>query len=313
MNKYITYILIITNIIDYYKYYKESNNRYCDKWGESQVFYENNPKLNNIIYQPINTFTNIFYYILNNIYEKENTEFDLMQKVSINILADGSAFMHGSFTDYGGFIDVLGMIYYFFSFILKDLKKFGKLNNKDILKYLPYFMLIFRFFGRYLANNCYDITFLKNLKLFKILVGLKITGEIKKHLNNNFLLNNSIWCIFASCFVLNNEENIIKSFLERTGNVISLSGNLLDTPWIIIFIYGLFINNVSKEKAKSDKKKEKLIYGFIIIIIAFYFQEGEFNKETINNPESIFQYHALWHILSASGLWLIDKYLLANL
>ena len=200
---------------------------------------------------------------------------------------------------------------------VKDLKKFGELNNSHLLKYLPYFMIIFRFFGRYLAINCADITFLKNLKLFKVLVGLKITGEIKKHLNDNFLVNNTIWCIFSSFFILKNEENMLKSFLEKTGKVISLSGNLyknlIDAPWIIIIIYGLFINRVSNKKAESNEKKHRLIYGLIIIIIAFYFQEDELNGKTSNNPKSLFQYHALWHILSACGLWLIDTYLNANL
>ena len=227
-------------------------------------------------------------------------------------MAFGSMFMHGSFTNYGAFIDVLGMIFFFISLILKDLKIFGKLNEGHILKYLPYLIIIIRYSGRYLISNCNNINSIKDLKLFKLLVGLKITGEIRKYSkkSTNFQIYNLLWIWMSSFLFLIDEEDKVKTFLNNSKNFLKFK-NILDAPWFLIFIYAFLIKKI---KIKKQKNKKYLLIGLILIIISFYFQEGEFSKITVHNEKSLFQNHTIWHILSAISLYLIDKkYLRTNI
>ena len=306
-NKFI-YILFLINILDYLFYYYNNEKREYDKWGDTIVFFENNPILNNLIYQPMNTISNLLYYILLNTYNE--TYFNNFQIISVDTMAFGSIFMHGSFTRYGAFIDILGMISFFISYILKDLNIFGKFNNQLIIKYSPFIIIFIRYLGRYSISNFDTVNYLKDLKFFKLLIGLKVTGEIRKYSQDNyFKVYNIIWIIISSYLFLYNNENKVNIFLENSINFITFK-SIFDAPWFILIFYGNYINNIVIKKQKNTKY---FLIGLILIIISFNFQEQEFTKVTAKNEKSLFQNHTLWHILSAISLYYIDKYLYSNI
>ena len=195
----------------------------------------------------MNTISNLFYYILLNNFK--NTNYYNFQIISVDTLAFGSLFMHGSFTRYGSFIDILGMISFFISYILKDLNIFGKFNNKYILKYSPFIIILIRYLGRYFISNYDTVNYLKDLKIFKLFVGIKITGEIRKYSNsNNFYIYNFIWIIFSSYLFLYNQENKLNTFLNSSINFFKFK-SFVDAPWFFIIIYSRYINDINIVKS----------------------------------------------------------------
>ena len=300
--------LVVGNIIDYYSYYKT----YTD-WDSNyrNDYNEHNPILNDFIKEPINTLTNLAYYKLYNIYS-DRPKLNKTQKIAVNTLTFGSMFMHSSNTRYGGFIDVLGMIYIFVFFIIKDLIIFKKIKiTSKIIHILPIIFILIRLLSRKIFNE--EENTLANLKLFYLLVGLKVTNEINKFSKNKnkFIICNLLWSLIALLVSLKySAERYRENGHFLTGAVKSIYNRSVNAPWIIIFIYGLLLKNVKKTE---NKNKDKFIKGIIFIAVGLLFQENEFFKFKNSNKTSIFQYHSIWHILSAYGLYYIDSYLFDNL
>ena len=136
--------MAVGNIADYLMYYFRS-----EQWNinESSGFIENNPILNNIIKEPINSISNLSYYLLCIVPTHLSKKYTLLhqtQQIAVNTMMYGSIFMHASNKHYGGFLDVLGMVYVFVFFIVKDLIIFGCIKNPNgrFMKLLPLSMLL---------------------------------------------------------------------------------------------------------------------------------------------------------------------------
>lgn len=304
--------LVVGNMIDYYTYYKT-----FEDWDKNYQndFNEHNPILNDFTKEPINTLTNLIYYKLYDIY-KDNPKLNKTQKIAVNTLTFGSMFMHSSNTIYGGFIDVLGMIYIFVFFIIKDLIIFKKIKiTSKLIHILPIIFILIRLLSRKIFNE--QEKTLGNLKLFNLMVGLKVTNEIKKFTKNKnkFIIYNTLWSLIAVLISLKDSTERYKDFYNESKNFLidtdkSLYNRSVNAPWIIIFIYGLLLQNVKKTE---NKNKDKFIKGIIFIAVGLLFQESEFFRFKNSSKTSIFQYHSIWHILSAYGLYYIDSYLFDNL
>ena len=284
------------NAIDYFSYYKT----YILWDNDIQNNYkEHNPILNNLIKEPVNTFTNLIYYKSYNIYSKYPL-LDRIQKVTVSTLVFGSMFMHGSKSEYGGFLDIIGMVYVFSFYIIKDLiiLKQIKLNSR-LLEILPIIMILIRLFSRHIFNGKNSLA---DLKLFKLLVGLKIINEFKKNIKNKntFIICSTVWNYIIYSVNVNNE------FYKDTNQ--SLYTN---NPCTIMFIYSLLLQTISIKV--TQKNRTKCVKGIVFILIGALFQEKDFFNFTNPYEISIFQYHSLWHILSAYGLYYIDSYLFDNL
>ena len=144
-------------------------------------------------------------------------------------------------------------------------------------------------------------------------MGLKVTNEINKFSKNKnkFIICNLLWSLIALLVSLKySAERYRENGHFLTGAVKSIYNRSVNAPWIIIFIYGLLLKNVKKTE---NKNKDKFIKGIIFIAVGLLFQENEFFKFKNSNKTSIFQYHSIWHILSAYGLYYIDSYLFDNL
>lgn len=287
---------ILGNFIDYFTYYKT----YIFWGNDTQNNYkEHNPILNNFIKEPVNTFTNLIYYKSYNIYNTYPV-LDRIQKVAVSTLVFGSMFMHGSKSEYGGFLDIIGMVYIFSFFIIKDLiiLKQIKLNSR-LLQILPIIMILIRLFSRHIFNGKNTLA---DLKLFKLLIGLKIINELKKNIKNKttFIIFSTVWNYIV--YIIQIENGFYKDVdqLLYTNN-----------PCIIMFIYSLLLVKIPIKSTQINRTK--CVKGLVFIFMATLFQEKDFFNFTNPSGISIFQYHSIWHILSAYGLFYIDSYIFDNL
>uniref|UniRef100_A0A6C0EJL4 Post-GPI attachment to proteins factor 3 n=1 Tax=viral metagenome TaxID=1070528 RepID=A0A6C0EJL4_9ZZZZ len=322
--------MAVGNIADYLMYYFRS-----EQWNinESSGFIENNPILNDIIKEPINSISNLSYYLLCIVPTHLSKKYTLLhqtQLIAVNTMMYGSIFMHASNKHYGGFLDVLGMVYVFIFFIVKDLIIFGCIKNPNgrFMKLLPLSMLLIRISARKISGGQNS---LGNLKLFRLMVGLKITNELKKYLNGfNFDVVNLFWSLFSVSIALKGQGNIYDFFWKNTNdlllsnglpngisngisnglsNEISLYNKVINAPWVVIAIYGLCIRNYSPQ---TQKNRYKFITGIIFIGVGLMFQESEFFSFR-NKPDSLLQLHGIWHILSSIGLYYMNCYMTDNL
>ena len=208
--------------------------------------------------------------------------------------------MHGSKSEYGGFLDIIGMVYIFSFFIIKDLiiLKQIKLNSR-LLQILPIIMILIRLFSRHIFNGKNTLA---DLKLFKLLIGLKIINELKKNIKNKttFIIFSTVWNYIV--YIIQIENGFYKDVdqLLYTNN-----------PCIIMFIYSLLLVKIPIKSTQINRTK--CVKGLVFIFMATLFQEKDFFNFTNPSGISIFQYHSIWHILSAYGLFYIDSYIFDNL
>ena len=192
------------------------------------------------------------------------------------------------------------MVYVFSFFIIKDLVilKQIKLNSR-LLEILPIIMILIRLFSRLIFNGKNSLA---DLKLFKLLIGLKVVNELKKNIINKttFIIFSTVWIYIV--YIIQKENG----FYKDTNQLL-----YTNNPCTIMFIYSLFLVNISIKS--TQKNKTKFIKGLVFIFMGTLFQESEFFNFKNSSKTSIFQYHSLWHILSAYGLFYIDSYLFDNL
>ena len=309
---YLCLLFISIDVFDYFYYYITSNNRKYDKWGGFTNYYEYNPILKNFIHQPSNTITNFAYYLP--IFLYENTSLNLIHKLSVICIANGSFFMHGSNTNYGKYLDISGMIFYFILYNVKDLYIFGFVTNTYILNICVIFYYILRVLisKKVLENE--EIKLLENIDFLKFIINFKIINEIKKLRILNYNLSIFIWIILSTLIELKDEPFKIKEFKRRTCNILFKNyisfHSFIHVPWITGLVYSILINFI---KVNEQVNPSYFFIGIFFLMIAFIFQEKEFFNYTCREKTNICQYHSLWHILSAIGLFFIDYYLYINI
>ena len=143
---------------------------------------------------------------------------------------------------------------------------------------------------------------LADLKLFKLLIGLKIVNELKKNIKNKttFIIFSTVWNYMV--YIIQKENG----FYKDTNQLL-----YTNNPCIIMFIYSLLLLNIPIKS--TPKNRTKCIKGLLFICMGTLFQEKDFFYFKNSSKTSIFQYHSVWHILSAYGLFYIDSYLFDNL
>ena len=240
--------------------------------------------------EPVNTLSNLGFmlaglfilYKLTN--ETSFNEFSGLNKITILYgvavvyLGPGSMMMHGTNTEWGGWADNLSMVMYI---ILPWLYNCYKMSNWRINTLLKVYFSVVIFYAvmRGLFGNGMGI----GLDLFGLSIGLWVISEFlyKFWTPSMRFLSGFVGFLVLMLFGIFPTE---------------VFGNLSEYWWIIFFwLPGLLAN----KKPQGTRTYRWYFAGMIAYMSAFaIWLTGVPDSETCN-PDTLFQAHGIWHLLTA--------------
>ncbi len=240
--------------------------------------------------EPVNTLSNLGFMIagLYILYKLSNessfNEFSGLNKITILYgvcvvyLGPGSMMMHGTNTEWGGWADNLSMVMYI---IIPWLYNIYKMSNWTVTTFMKVYFSIVIFYAvmRGLFGDGMGI----GLDLFGVSIGLWVVSEFLYRFWSPSMR-------FISGFV---GFLVMLIFGIYPGEVIN---NFADFWWIIFFwLPGL----LATSKPKGIRSYRWYFAGMVAYMSAFaIWLTGVPDSETCN-PDTIFQAHGFWHLLTA--------------
>ena len=240
--------------------------------------------------EPINTLSNLGFMVagLFILYKLTNetsfNEFSGLNKITILYgvavvyLGPGSMMMHGTNTEWGGWADNLSMVMYI---ILPWLYNCYKMSNWGVNTLLKVYFSVVIFYAvmRGLFGNGMGI----GLDLFGVSIGLWVISEFlyKFWTPSMRFLSGFVGFLVLMLFGIFPTE---------------VFGNLSEYWWIIFFwLPGLLAN----KKPQGTRTYRWYFAGMIAYMSAFaIWLTGVPDSETCN-PDTLFQAHGIWHLLTA--------------
>jgi len=240
--------------------------------------------------EPVNTLSNLGFMVvgLYILYKLSNetsfNEFSGLNKITILYgvcvvyLGPGSMMMHGTNTEWGGWADNLSMVMYI---IIPWLYNIYKMSNWTVNTFMKVYFSIVFFYA--LMRGLFGDGMGIGLNLFGVSIGLWVISEfLYKFWSPNMR--------FISGFV---GFLVLMLFGTFPAEVFS---NIGDYWWIIFFwLPGLLATN----KPKGIRTYRWYFAGMVAYMSAFaIWLTGVPDSESCN-PDSIFQAHGFWHLLTA--------------
>ncbi len=240
--------------------------------------------------EPVNTLSNLGFMVagLFILYKLTNetsfNEFSGLNKITILYgvavvyLGPGSMMMHGTNTEWGGWADNLSMVMYI---ILPWLYNCYKMSNWGVNTLLKVYFSVVIFYAvmRGLFGNGMGI----GLDLFGVSIGLWVISEFlyKFWTPSMRFLSGFVGFLVLMLFGIFPTE---------------VFGNLSEYWWIIFFwLPGLLAN----KKPQGTRTYRWYFAGMIAYMSAFaIWLTGVPDSETCN-PDTLFQAHGIWHLLTA--------------
>ena len=240
--------------------------------------------------EPINTISNLGFMVvgLYILYKLSNeTSFNdfsglnnitILYGVCVVYLGPGSMMMHGTNTEWGGWADNLSMVMYI---IIPWLYNIYKMSNRTDNTFMKFYFSIVIFYAvmRGLFGDGMGI----GLSLFGVSIGLWVISEfLYKFWSPNMR--------FLSGFV-----GFLVLMLFGTFPA-EVYANIGEYWWIIFFwLPGLLAN----QKPKGIRTYRWYFAGMIAYMSAFAIWLTGVPDSDSCNPDSIFQAHGFWHLLTA--------------
>ena len=240
--------------------------------------------------EPVNTLSNLGFIVagLYILYKLTNeisfNEFSGLNKITILYgvavvyLGPGSMMMHGTNTEWGGWADNLSMVMYIILPWLYNCYKMSSWSVNTLLK-VYFSIVIFYAVMRGLFGNGMGI----GLDLFGVSIGLWVISEF---LYKFWSSRMRFFSGFVGFLVL----MLFGIFPDE------VFGNLGEYWWIILFwLPGILANT----KPKETRSYRWYFAGMIAYMSAFaIWLTGVPDSDTCN-PDTIFQAHGIWHLLTA--------------
>ena len=240
--------------------------------------------------EPVNTLSNLGFMVVGLfiLYKLSNetsfNEFSGLNKITILYgvcvvyLGPGSMMMHGTNTEWGGWADNLSMVMYI---IIPWLYNIYKMSNWTVNTFMKVYFSIVIFYA--VMRGFFGDGMGIGLNLFGVSIGLWVISEfLYKFWSPNMR--------FISGFV---GFLVLMLFGTFPAEVFS---NIGDYWWIIFFwLPGLLATN----KPKGIRTYRWYFAGMVAYMSAFaIWLTGVPDSESCN-PDSIFQAHGFWHLLTA--------------
>ena len=243
--------------------------------------------------EPVNTLSNlgfmlvgiyIFYTITTDTNTSSNNYFVGLTGISILyasaaiFLGPGSMLMHGTNSGWGGWADNLSMIMYI---LIPWLYNIFRMSNWTVRRFLEIYFSIVVIYAvmRWISGWGLGI----NLELFSVSIGLWAISE--------FLFK--FWSPlfrFLSGFV----GFVVLALFGTTP--LDVIANFSEYWWVILFwIPGL----LSNKKPTTTRTYKWYFLGMVAYFSAFVIWSTGVPDHALCRPDSLFQAHGIWHLLSA--------------
>jgi hypothetical protein len=243
--------------------------------------------------EPVNTLSNlgfmvvgiyIFYTITTDTNTSSNNYFVGLTGISILyasaaiFLGPGSMLMHGTNSGWGGWADNLSMIMYI---LIPWLYNIFRMSNWTVRRFLEIYFSIVVIYAvmRWISGWGLGI----NLELFSVSIGLWAISE--------FLFK--FWSPlfrFLSGFV----GFVVLALFGTTP--LDVIANFSEYWWVILFwIPGL----LSNKKPTTTRTYKWYFLGMVAYFSAFIIWSTGVPDNALCRPDSLFQAHGIWHLLSA--------------
>ena len=243
--------------------------------------------------EPVNTLSNlgfmvvgiyIFYTITTDTNTSANNYFVGLTGISILyasaaiFLGPGSMLMHGTNSGWGGWADNLSMIMYI---LIPWLYNIFRMSNWTVRRFLEIYFSIVVIYAvmRWISGWGLGI----NLELFSVSIGLWAISE--------FLFK--FWSPlfrFLSGFV----GFLVLALFGTTP--LDVIANFSEYWWVILFwIPGL----LSNKKPTTTRTYKWYFLGMVAYFSAFVIWSTGVPDHALCRPDSLFQAHGIWHLLSA--------------
>ena len=243
--------------------------------------------------EPVNTLSNlgfmlvgiyIFYTITTDTNTSSNNYFVGLTGISILyasaaiFLGPGSMLMHGTNSGWGGWADNLSMIMYI---LIPWLYNIFRMSNWTVRRFLEIYFSIVVIYAvmRWISGWGLGI----NLELFSVSIGLWAISE--------FLFK--FWSPlfrFLSGFV----GFVVLALFGTTP--LDVIANFSEYWWVILFwIPGL----LSNKKPTTSRTYKWYFLGMVAYFSAFIIWSTGVPDHALCRPDSLFQAHGIWHLLSA--------------
>ena len=243
--------------------------------------------------EPVNTLSNlgfmvvgiyIFYTITTDTNTSANNYFVGLTGISILyasaaiFLGPGSMLMHGTNSGWGGWADNLSMIMYI---LIPWLYNIFRMSNWTVRRFLQIYFSIVVIYAvmRWISGWGLGI----NLELFSVSIGLWAISE--------FLFK--FWSPlfrFLSGFV----GFVVLALFGTTP--LDVIANFSEYWWVILFwIPGL----LSNKKPTTTRTYKWYFLGMVAYFSAFIIWSTGVPDHALCRPDSLFQAHGIWHLLSA--------------
>ncbi len=217
-----------------------------------------------------------------------HTPISLLYAGSVIWLGGGSLLMHGTHTAWGASADNLSMVMYILIPWLFNLSQMGGWSTKKLLAIYSLLVLTYGL-GREFLGSRLGI----NLDLFDISIALWCISELlHRFWSPRFrIISGFSGFIVAAIFGIFPNEMIAQP---------------AQYWWVILFwVPGIFSNY----KPMAQRRYYPwFFFGISTYLIAFTIWLTGRPNHPWCNPDSIFQAHAAWHLLSAMATWFFFKY-----
>jgi len=243
--------------------------------------------------EPVNTLSNlgfmvvgiyIFYTITTDTNTSSNNYFVGLTGISILyasaaiFLGPGSMLMHGTNSGWGGWADNLSMIMYI---LIPWLYNIFRMSNWTVRRFLEIYFSIVVIYAvmRWISGWGLGI----NLELFSVSIGLWAISEFL------FMFWSPLFR-FLSGFV----GFVVLALFGTTP--LDVIANFSEYWWVILFwIPGL----LSNKKPTTTRTYKWYFLGMVAYFSAFIIWSTGVPDHALCRPDSLFQAHGIWHLLSA--------------
>ena len=227
------------------------------------------------------------FWVISNEDTNSDNEFYGKSKIAILyasaavFLGPGSMLMHGTNTEWGGWADNLSMIMYIVIPWLYNVYKMSNWSQQTLINVYLSIIVIYSVW-RWFTDWGLGI----NFNLFSVSIGLWFISEVLYFCKNYW----TVWTRFFSGFV---GFFVLALFGILPAEVFN---NINEYWWIVFFwLPGLLSNS----KPTGVRTYKFYLLGMITYFTAFFIWNYGVPDNEYCKPDSLFQAHGIWHLLSA--------------
>ena len=284
-----TLFLIVFYLLSYFNLIQDQNtvnligsvSRWCERISDG------------IFREPVNTISNLGFILvglyISLVLSKDAStnssnhfiginNISIIYTIAVIFLGPGAILMHATNTEWGNWIDNLSMIMFI---IIPWLYNISLMNGHAIKNFTYIYIMLISLYAIFRGLYGWELGI--NLNVFGVSIGLWIISE--------FLY--AFWSPLMRFL-----SGFIGFFVMMLFgmNLLDIYNNFAEFWWILLFwLPGILANN----KPATKRSYKWFVCGVISYYAAFSIWLTGVDNHPLCNPDSLFQAHGIWHLLSA--------------